>query len=147
METLKIKKVRENAIIPTRATSGSAGLDLTACIDKPVILQPNELISIPTGLAIQIPSNDYAAFVFARSGISIKYGITLSNGVGVIDSDYRGEICVGLCNISNKPYEILPFERIAQLIIMPVCCMPVIETDILEETQRGTGGFGSTGRK
>ena len=115
--------------------------------DKPVVLQPNELISIPTGLAIQIPSNNYAAFVFARSGISIKHGITLSNGVGVIDSDYRGEICVGLCNISNKPYELLPFERIAQLIIMPGCCIPVIETDILEETQRGTGGFGSTGRK
>ena len=109
METLKIKKIRKNAIIPKRATSGSAGLDLTACIDNPVILQPNELISIPTGLAIQIPSNNCAAFVFARSGISIWHGITLSNGVGVIDSDYRGEICVGLCNISNKPYEILPF--------------------------------------
>ena len=131
METVKIKKIRKNAIIPKRATSGSAGLDLTACIDNPVILQPNELISIPTGLAIQIPSNNYAAFVFARSGISIKHGITLSNGVGVIDSDYRGEICVGLCNISNKPYEILPFERIAQLIIMPVCFMPVIFLNLI----------------
>ncbi len=132
--------------LPKRATEGSAGFDLTAAISEPVTIKPNELCKIPTGIAIGLPSADYVALVFARSGIAVKHGIALSNGVGVIDSDYRGEIQVGLCNLSNEPYTIEPGERIAQLVVMPVC-LPVIEVvNSLDQTQRGAGGFGSTGK-
>ena len=96
MEVLKIKKVQENAVIPKRATEGSAGLDLCACIDAPLTLNSGDTALIPTGLAIELPSSQYGAFVFARSGLSIKHGIGLLNAVGVIDSDYRGEIKVGV---------------------------------------------------
>lgn len=147
METLKIRKVSENAIIPKRATGGSAGLDLCACIDAPITLQGGETALVPTGLAIELPSADYGAFVFARSGLAIKHGIGLLNSVGVIDSDYRGEIKVGLINQINEAYTIEPGERIAQMVIMPVSMMPVEEVDTLGETDRGAGGFGSTGTK
>ena len=147
MEVLKIRKVRENAIIPKRATVGSAGLDLCACIDAPLTLAGGETARIPTGLAIELPSKDYGAFVFARSGLSIKHGIGLLNAVGVIDSDYRGEIQVGVINQIRESYTIEPGERIAQLVVMPVCALPVEETDSLGETERGAGGFGSTGTK
>ncbi len=146
METVKIKKVRENAVVPQRATSGSAGADLCACIDEPVIINPGELVKIPTGIAIALPSEQFGAFLFARSGLGVKHGICLSNGVGVVDSDYRGEISVGLCNVGNKPYAVEPGERIAQMVIMPVSVMPLCEADELDETERGAGGFGSTGR-
>lgn len=146
METVKIKKVRENAVVPQRATSGSAGADLCACIDEPVIINPGELVKIPTGIAIALPSEQYGAFLFARSGLGVKHGICLSNGVGVVDSDYRGEISVGLCNVGNKPYAVESGERIAQMVIMPVSVMPLCEADELDETERGAGGFGSTGR-
>ena len=102
MLTLKMKKVRPGAIIPKRATSGSAGLDLCACTENEVVLKAGERTVIPTGIAIAIENNETAAFVYARSGLGIKHGISLSNGVGVIDSDYRGEICVGLINTSNE---------------------------------------------
>lgn len=147
METLKIKKVHENAVIPHRATAGSAGLDLCACIDEPLTLDGGETALIPTGLAIALPSAQYGAFVFARSGLSIKHGIGLLNSVGVIDSDYRGEIKVGIINQIQEPYTIQPGERIAQLVVMPVSVMPVEEAADLDETERGTGGFGSTGTK
>ena len=101
---------------------------------------------IPTGIAIALPSAGYVALVFARSGLGIKHGIAPANCVGVIDSDYRGEICVGLCNLGTQPYEIQPGERIAQLVVMPVCPLPVQEAAELDQTQRGAGGFGSTGR-
>ena len=104
MLTLKMKKVRPGAIIPKRATSGSAGLDLCACTENEVVLKAGERTVIPTGIAIAIENNETAAFVYARSGLGIKHGISLSNGVGVIDSDYRGEICVGLINTSNEEY-------------------------------------------
>lgn len=146
MNNLKIKKVRENAKIPQRATGGSAGLDLCACIEAPLIIPARGSAVIPTGIAISLPSADLAAFVFARSGLAIKHGIGLLNGVGVIDSDYRGEICVGLVNQFDEPFEIMPGERIAQMIVMPVSLLPVLETDSLDETERGSGGFGSTGR-
>ena len=103
--------MRENAVIPKRATEFSAGADLYACIDEPVTINPAELAKIPTGIAIELPQSDLAAFLFARSGLGVKHGITLSNSVGVVDSDYRGEICVGLCNVSDKPYTIQPNER------------------------------------
>lgn len=147
METLKIRKVSENAIIPKRATGGSAGLDLCAYIDAPITLQGGETALVPTGLAIELPSADYGAFIFARSGLAIKHGIGLLNSVGVIDSDYRGEIKVGLINQINEAYTIEPGERIAQMVIMPVSMMPVEEVDTLGETDRGAGGFGSTGTK
>lgn len=145
-QVIKIKKIREKAIIPKRATEGSAGIDLSACIDEAIELYPSELIRIPTGIAIELPSTGYAALVFARSGLGTKHGICLSNGVGVIDSDYTGEIIVGLCNVSNKVYKIMPFERIAQLVVVPVSIMPIIETDELKKTERGDKGFGSSGK-
>lgn len=147
MEVLKIKKVQENAVIPKRATEGSAGLDLCACIDKPLTLNGGDTALIPTGLAIELPSSQYGAFVFARSGLSIKHGIGLLNAVGVIDSDYRGEIKVGVINQIQEPYTIEPGERIAQLVIMPVATLPVEEAQTLGESERGAGGFGSTGTK
>ena len=147
MEVLKIKKVQENAVIPKRATEGSAGLDLCACIDEPLTLNGGDTALIPTGLAIELPSSQYGAFVFARSGLSIKHGIGLLNAVGVIDSDYRGEIKVGVINQIKEPYTIEPGERIAQLVIMPVATLPVEETQTLGASERGAGGFGSTGTK
>ncbi|MGN0519935.1 MAG: dUTP diphosphatase [Candidatus Fimenecus sp.] len=147
METLKIRKVSENAVIPKRATGGSAGLDLCACIDAPITLNGGETALIPTGLAIELPSAEYGAFVFARSGLAIKHGIGLLNAVGVIDSDYRGEIKVGVINQISEAYTIEPGERVAQMVVMPVSMMPVEEVETLGETDRGAGGFGSTGTK
>ena len=144
--TVKVKKLRENAVIPKRATEFSAGADLYACIDEPVTINPAELAKIPTGIAIELPQSNLAAFLFARSGLGVKHGITLSNSVGVVDSDYRGEICVGLCNVSDKPYTIQPNERIAQMVIMPVALADFIQADELNETKRGEGGFGSSGK-
>ena len=147
MEMLKIKKVKENAKVPHRATSGSAGLDLCACIDEPVTLEGGDTAVIPTGIAIALPSADYGAFVFPRSGIAVKHGIGLLNSVGVIDSDYRGEIMVGVINQVKEAYTIQPGERIAQMVIMPVSMMPVEEVAELDDTDRGAGGFASTGKK
>ena len=143
---LKIKKLRENAIIPSRATDGSAGMDLNACITEPITLKPFERALIPTGIAVALPSNEYAVFIFARSGLAIKHGIALSNGVGVVDSDYRGEICVGLQNSSNESYTINPNDRIAQMVVMPVSVPEIAVVEELDETKRSTGGFGSTGK-
>ncbi len=143
--TLKIQKKNSRAILPKRATEGSAGMDLYACIQEEVTLHPGDLAVIPTGIAIGLPGPGYMALVFARSGLGVKHGISLSNGVGVIDSDYRGEIQVGLCNLGSQPYTIRPEERIAQLVVTPVCALPVEEVEVLDETARGEGGFGSTG--
>lgn len=143
---LKIKKLRENAQIPFRATSGSAGMDLYACIDEPLTLAQGEKAVIPTGIAIALPSPELGAFIFARSGLAIKHGIGLLNAVGVIDSDYRGEVCVGVINQLSEPYTINPDERIAQLVILPVSLIEPVEVDELDETERGAGGFGSTGK-
>ena len=121
-------------------------MDLYACIDSPVTLGAGEKAVIPTGIAIELPSAELAAFVFARSGLAIKHGIGLLNGVGVIDSDYRGEICVGVINQLAEPYTIAPDERIAQLVIMPVSLINPVEAQSLDDTARGEGGFGSTGK-
>ncbi len=146
-EQLKIKKLKENAKIPTRGTQGSAGLDLCACIDESITLNCGDTALIPTGIAIALPSADYGAFVFPRSGIAVKHGIGLLNSVGVIDSDYRGEIMVGVINQKRESYTIEPGERIAQMVIMPVSTMPVSEVEVLDDTERADGGFGSTGKK
>ncbi len=143
---LKVVRFREGAIIPERATAGSAGLDLHACIREPITIGAGERVVIPTGVGIELPDAGYAALILARSGLGIRHGITLSNGVGLIDSDYRGEIIVGLSNFSNEPYELRVQERIAQMIIMPVSTMPIDVVTALSQTERGTAGFGSTGR-
>ena len=143
---LKIRRLRDVAKIPRRATEGAAGMDLYACIDADITLAPQQLAVVPTGIAIELPDNGCAAFLYARSGLGVKHGICLANGVGVIDSDYRGEVCVGLCNVSDKPYVIAPGERVAQMVIAPVLTPEVEEVGELSDTQRGSGGFGSTGR-
>ena len=147
MEYLKIKKLKENAVIPKRATSGSAGVDLYACIDEPITVKSGDLVKIPTGIAIELPNENMAAFVFARSGLGIKHGIAPSNAVGVVDSDYRGEICVGLTNHGTEPFIVEPQTRIAQLIVMPVLPLPILEVNDLSDTQRGENGFGSSGTR
>ena len=148
--TLKLKavspKVGTDIPFPSRATAGSAGLDLRACLDEPLTIAPRQLVCIPTGVAIALPGPEYVALVFARSGLGIKHGISLSNGVGVIDSDYRGEIMVGLTNLSHVPYTIHPGDRIAQLVVTPVVLPELERVEALDETGRGTGGFGSTGQ-
>ena len=146
MDKLKIKKLRENAKIPFRATPGSAGMDLCACIDSAITLAGGEKAVIPTGIAIELPGPELGAFIFARSGLAIKHGIGLLNSVGVVDSDYRGEVCVGVINQLSEPYTIEPGERIAQMVIMPVSLIEPVEVDELDETERGAGGFGSTGK-
>ena len=144
---LKIKKLNENAVIPEMATSGSAGMDLRACITEDIIINHGQRALISTGLAIALESNAYVAYIYARSGLAVKSGITLANCVGVIDSDYRGELKVGLVNISDKPFTVSNGERIAQLVIAPVIVPEILEVDELDETERAAGGFGSTGIK
>lgn len=143
---LKLMRVREGAIIPKQATAGSAGYDLCACIDAPQTIEPGERCVFPSGLAAEIPAGT-AGFVFTRSGLGIKKGIHVTNGVGVIDSDYRGEIRIGLHNLGAEPYTVQPGERIAQMIIMPYFAPVIEEVTSLTETDRGAGGFGSTGTK
>ena len=142
---LKIKRLRPSAQIPSYATPGSAGLDLCADLDAPVTLEPGGAATIPTGLAVQLEPGR-AGFIFARSGLGVRYGIVPSNCVGVIDSDYRGEIMVGLYNSGESEYTVQPADRIAQLMVVPVVQAQIQMVDELDETQRGTGGFGSTGK-
>ena len=131
---------------PHFATAGAAAMDLCACIDAPVTLAPGQRTLVPTGIAIALPDTQHVALVFARSGLGIKKGICLSNGVGVIDSDYRGQIGVGLVNLSDEDYTIQPGDRIAQLMVVPVVQPVLTFVEELDETERGQGGFGSTGR-
>ena len=146
---LKIKalspKIGQEIPAPFYATPGSAAMDLCACVDEPVEIAPRALVSIPTGIAIALPSPDYVALVFARSGLGIKHGVAPANCVGVIDSDYRGEILVGLQNSGDADFTVQPGDRIAQLMVVPVIQAQIEMADELDETQRGSGGFGSTG--
>ena len=147
---LKIKavspKIGTDIPFPFYASAGAAGMDLCACMDEPVTIAPRQIVSLPTGIAIALRSADYVALVFARSGLGIKHGVALANGVGVIDSDYRGEIRVGLVNQSDVPYTIQPGDRVAQLAVMPVVQAQLERVETLDETERGAGGFGSTGK-
>lgn len=147
MPILKIKKLNENARIPSRATEGSAGMDLYSAESENITINPHECKKIHTGIAIQLESPDYAAFVYARSGTAIKHGVAPANCVGLIDSDYRGEIICGLVNQFDVPYTVEPGERIAQLVIAPVIIPEVEIVGELDKTDRGAGGFGSTGKK
>lgn len=147
---LKIKTLSEKLgrelPLPHFATGGAACMDLCACMDESITLNAGERHLVPTGIAIALPSAEYVALVFARSGLGIKKGVCLSNGVGVIDSDYRGEIGVGLVNLGDAPYTVQPGDRIAQLMVVPVVQPTLTVVDTLDETERGAGGFGSTGR-
>ena len=143
---LFVKRLDPRVQLPAYQTPGAAAKDLAALLDAPVTIAPRQLASIPTGLAIALPEAGWVALVFARSGLGIKHGIALSNGVGVIDSDYRGELKVGLTNLSDEPYTIQPGDRIAQLMVVPMGQAVVHELDELPPTQRGEGGFGSTGK-
>jgi dUTP pyrophosphatase len=147
---LKIKalseKIGREIPLPHFATGGAACMDLCACMDESITLNAGERHLVPTGIAIALPSAEYVALVFARSGLGIKKGVCLSNGVGVIDSDYRGEIGVGLVNLGDAPYTVQPGDRIAQLMVVPVVQPTLTVVDTLDETERGAGGFGSTGR-
>lgn len=145
---IKIRSIEHDGLyadLPRRASAGSAGVDLQALIPAPITIEPQKLYRIPTGIAMELPQG-YVGLVYARSGLGVKHGVALSNGVGVIDSDYRGEILVGLCNLSDTPYTIAPMDRIAQLVIAPVPPVEYVWADSLSDTERGEGGFGSSGR-
>lgn len=143
---VKIKKLRDNAIIPTYGSEFAAGADLYAAIDEAVTIEPGETKMIPTGLAFEIPVG-YAGFVYARSGLACKRGLAPANKVGVIDSDYRGEVMTALHNHGKEAQLIEAGERIAQMVIAPYITANFILSDELDDTVRGEGGFGSTGRK
>ena len=146
---LKIKavspKIGKDIPLPFYATPGSAAMDLHACIDEAVVIPAGGRSMIPTGLAIALPSPDYVALVYARSGLGIRHGVAPANCVGVIDSDYRGEIIVGLQNAGGSDFTVQPGDRIAQLMIAPVVRADLRMVEELDETARGAGGFGSTG--
>ena len=143
---IKVKKLNENAILPTYGSLCAAGADLYNLPGADTVIPPHETVMIHTGLAMEIPEG-YAGFLFARSGIASKRGLAPANKVGVIDSDYRGEFMVALHNHSNVPAEIAGGERVAQLCILPVVQGDFVLSDTLDETERGEGGFGSTGKK
>jgi dUTP pyrophosphatase len=146
-QKLKVQfvKIHPKAQLPTYATEGAAGMDLTNALEKPFVLKPGERAKVPTGLVMVLPPG-YEGQVRPRSGLAAKHGITLTNCVGTIDSDYRGEICCLMINLGNEPYTIEPGERIAQLIISPVVHVETELIDKVPETKRGSGGFGSTGK-
>lgn len=145
-QQVRIKKLNSQAIIPSYGTEFSAGADLYAYLTETVVIQPGETFLVHTGIAMEIPVG-YAGLIYARSGLATKKGLAPANKVGVIDADYRGEIMVPLHNHSNKPAAVENGERIAQLILTPFLTADFVETAVLDQTERGTGGFGSTGTK
>lgn len=146
MPKVNIKKLRENAVIPTYGSQFAAGADLYACLEEDLTIEPAETKLVPTGIAAEIPEG-YAGLIYARSGIASKRGLAPANKVGVVDADYRGEIMVALHNHSDKPQSIAKDERIAQLVIAPFLSVEFNEVEELSDTVRGAGGFGSTGTK
>ena len=143
MEKLPVMLINPNAKLPERQTDGSVGYDISACLDNEVTVAQGETQKIGSGFAIALEPG-YAAFIYARSGLGINHGIVPANCVGVIDSDYRGEVIVGLKNTSNTPYTVKNGDRIAQMVITKCAVPEVIPCEDLEETTRGAGGFGST---
>lgn len=146
MPLVNIKKLNENAVIPTYGSEFSAGADLYACIEENVVIKAHETVLIKTGIALEVPEG-YAGLIYARSGLASKKGLAPANKVGVVDADYRGEVMVALHNHTNEDKEIEKGERIAQLVISPFLKAEFNEVDELTDTVRGAGGFGSTGRK
>ena len=145
MEKVAVKKLREGAILPSFGSEWAAGADLYACLEQDVTIAPGETTFVPTGLAMELPKG-YAGLIYARSGMACKRGLAPANKVGVIDSDYRGEFIVALHNHGAVSQTVSNGERIAQLVITPVLIPEYVEAESLSETDRGTGGFGSTGR-
>ena len=145
MNTIRVKKLHPNAKLPTYGSAEAAGADLYACLEETVTIQPGEVYWVPTGIALEVPKG-CAGLVYARSSMGAKRGLAPANKVGVVDSDYRGEIRVVLLNHSNQPQTLEPGERVAQFVITPVLTPAYEETSDLSNTNRGTGGFGSTGR-
>ncbi len=146
MPNVNIKKLKETAILPTYGSEHAAGCDLYACICSDLVLAPGQTVLVPTGLAMEIPVG-YVGLIFARSGLATKQGLAPANKVGVIDSDYRGEIMVALHNHSQEERTIENGERVAQMVMVPYIKAEWNEVDDLEDTARGAGGFGSTGTK
>lgn len=149
MNSIKVKlsSVRKDKTlnVPKYATPGAAGVDLQAFLDEDLVISPGQIVKIPTGMAIQLPHAGVGAFVFARSGLASKYGLSLVNGVGVIDSDYRGEVQVAIINQGAEPFVVKDGDRIAQMAFLPVLIGEFEVVDRLDDTSRGSGGFGSTG--
>lgn len=145
MNKIRVKKLRSGAILPAYGSEESAGADLYACLDEPLTVAPGQTVWVPTGLAMELPAG-YAGLVYARSGMACKRGLAPANKVGVIDSDYRGEITVVLHNHGSETQSLSSGDRIAQLLITPVITPGFELTDDLSQTRRGKGGFGSTGK-
>ena len=145
MSVIRVKKLNEKALLPTYGSAEAAGADLYACLDAPVTVQPGETAWIPTGIALEVPKG-CAGLVYARSGLGVKRGLAPANKVGVIDSDYRGQIHVVLLNHGKTEQTIQHGERIAQFLITPVLTPVYEEAEALSDTDRGVGGFGSTGK-
>lgn len=143
---VNVKKLRDNAIIPTQGSKYAAGYDLYAAVDTPITIKSGETVKIGTGLAFELPEGFFAG-IFARSGLATKQGLRPANCVGVVDCDYRGEVIVAIHNDSNRDVVIAPGDRIAQMILLPYQSMEFIEVSDLSETDRGDGGFGSSGNK
>ena len=146
MDSVRVKKLNPIAKLPQYGSAEAAGADLHACLEKAIVVQPGETAWISTGVALEVPKG-CAGLVYARSGMAAKRGLAPANKVGVIDSDYRGEITVVLLNHSKQPQTIEPGDRIAQFVITPVLTPEYILVDELSDTERGVGGFGSTGKK
>lgn len=143
---IRFKRLHENAVMPQYQTAQAAAMDVVACIDEPVIIASQERIIIPTGFAMALPTG-YEAQIRARSGLAAKHGIMLANGVGTIDADYRGEVGVILLNTSNEPFTVEPGMRIAQMIVQQYETVEWDEVGELDITERGEGGYGSTGKQ
>ena len=143
---LKILDARMRDYLPAYATTGSAGLDLRACLDAPVTLQPGETTLVPTGLAIHLADPGYAALILPRSGLGHKHGIVLGNLVGLIDSDYQGQIFIATWNRGSQAFTLNPLERLAQLVVVPVLQVGFNVVEDFAASHRGAGGFGSTGK-
>jgi len=148
MKTLDVRILDERmrANLPAYATGGSAGLDLRACVDEPLTLRPGDTFLVPTGLAIHVGDPGYAAMIIPRSGLGHKHGIVLGNLVGLIDSDYQGQLFVSCWNRGREPFVVNPLERIAQLVVVPVMQVQLNVVESFDESDRGAGGFGSTGK-
>lgn len=144
---VKILDARLRDQMPHYATAGAAGLDLRACIDEALVLEPGETRLVPTGMAIHLADPGYAALILPRSGLGHKHGIVLGNLVGLIDSDYQGQLMVSAWNRSQQAFELAPMERLAQLVIVPVVQAEFNVVEDFSTSERGEGGFGSTGRK
>lgn len=142
---VKIRRIRNEVPLPAYATEGSAGMDLRACMDEEKIILPGQSLRVPTGLAFEIPDPEVVALICARSGLAAKFGVSLTNGIGVIDSDYRGEVQVLLINQGSEPFTVRDGDRIAQMLFVPVLKANLELVEELSETERGEGGFGSTG--